>query len=110
MPEKRVSKNIKQLVYFNYYKDKSAKEIADMSSLKIITVYNIISRAEKEGRLDLKGPTVRPKQVTQRVERKIITTVYDNPQSTTRGLVLLVEKDFWLHASHETLRNVLQKH
>ena len=37
---KQVSKNIMQLVYFNYYKGKSAKEIADMFSLKIRTVYN----------------------------------------------------------------------
>ena len=55
-------KYIISLVYFNYYKGKSAKEIADVFSLKIITVYtsNIISRAEKEGRLDLKGSTGRP--------------------------------------------------
>ena len=110
MPGKRVSKNIIQLVYFNYYKGKSAKEIADMFSLKIRTVYNIISRAEKEGRLDLKGSTGRPKKVTQRVERKIIKTVYDSPQSSTRGLALQVEKDLGLRVSHETIRNVLEKH
>ena len=54
MPGKRVSKNIilVQLVYLNYYNGKSAKEITDMFSLKIRTVYNIIPRDEKEGRLD----------------------------------------------------------
>ena len=57
------------------------KEIADMFSLKIRTVNNIISRAEKEGRLDLKGSSSRPKKVTQRDERKIIKTVYDSPQA-----------------------------
>ena len=68
MAGKQVSKNIIQLVYFNYYKGKPVKEISDMFSLKITTVYNIIHRAEKEGRLDLKGSTVsRPKKVTQRV-------------------------------------------
>ena len=56
MSGKRVSKNI-QLVYFNYYKGKSAKEIADMFSLKIKTVNNIISRTENERQLDLKGST-----------------------------------------------------
>ena len=50
------------LVNFNYYKGKSAKEIADIFSLKIRTVYNIIPRAEKEGRLDLKGSTIKPKR------------------------------------------------
>ena len=34
LPGKRVSKNITQLVYFNYYKGKSAKEIAVL--LKIL--------------------------------------------------------------------------
>ena len=59
MPGKRVSKNIIELVYFDYYKGKSAKEIADMWDM------NIISRAEKEGRLDLKGFTGRPKKESQ---------------------------------------------
>ena len=77
MSEKRVSNNIKQLIYFNYYKGKSAKEIAGMFSLKIRTLYNIISQAKKEGRLDVKGSTRRPKKVTQRVNRKIMKTVYE---------------------------------
>ena len=33
-----------------------------MFSLKIRTVYNIISRAEKDGQLDLKGSTDKPKK------------------------------------------------
>ena len=53
MPGKRNSKNIIELVYLNYNKGKSTKEIADMFSLKIRTVYNVISRAEKEGRLKM---------------------------------------------------------
>ena len=65
LPEKRVSKNIIQMMYFNYCKGKSAKEIAVMFSLKIRTVYNIISRVEKEGRLDLKVSTGRPKKGTE---------------------------------------------
>ena len=48
MPGRRVSINIIQLAYFNYYKDKSAKEVADIFSLKFKNVYNIISRAEKK--------------------------------------------------------------
>ena len=107
MPGKRVSKNIIQLVYFNYYKGKSAKENVDMFSLKMRTVYN---KTEKEGRLDIKGSTGRPKKMTQRVERKINKTVYDSQQSCTRGLALQVEKDLVLHISHETIRNVLEKH
>ena len=81
-----------------------------MFSLKIRTVYNIISSGEKEGRLDLKRSTGDLKKVTQQVERKIIRTVYDNPQSSMRGLALQLEKDFGLRDSRETIRNVLQKH
>ena len=81
-----------------------------MFSMKIRTLYNIITRAEKEGRLDLKGSTGKPKKVMQRVARKIIKTVYDSPQYRTRGLALQVEKDLGLSVSHETIRNVLEKH
>ena len=48
-----------------------------MFSLNISIVYIIVSCAEKEGRLDLKGST----------GSKIIKTVYNSPQSSTRGLV-----------------------
>ena len=64
---KWVSKNIIQLVYFNYYRGKSVMVIADMLQIRTI-LYNIISCVEKEGRPDLKGSTGRPKNVKQRVE------------------------------------------
>ena len=94
---------------FNYYKGKSVKEFADMFFLKTRSVYNIISQAEKE-ELDLKGSTIRPTKVMQRVERKITKTVYDSPQSCTRGLTLQVEKDIGLRVFHEIIRNILEKH
>ena len=74
------------------------------------TVYNIVSRAEKEERLDWKGSTGRPKKVTQRVESKVIKTVWDSPQSSARVLALQVKYDSGLLVSHETIRNVLEKH
>ena len=64
---------------------------------------------KKKGRLDLKGSAGRPKKVTQRVERKIIKTVYDSQQSSTRGSDLQVEKDLGLRVYHEIIRNVLEK-
>ena len=110
MPEKRVLKNIIQLVYFSYNKGISAKGIAEMFSLKIGTVYNIISHAEKEGRLNLKGSTGRSKKVAQRIERKMIKTVYDSLQFSTRRLALQVfPLDFRLRVAHETIGNVLKK-
>ena len=104
MPVNRVSKNIVQLADFNYYKGKFEK------SLNFRTVFNIIFHAEKERWLDLKGSTCRPKKSTQRVERKIIKTVYDSPQSSTRRLALQVEKDLELRGAQEAIRNVLEKH
>ena len=71
---------------------------------------NIISCAEKELRQDLKGSTGRPKKLTQRVKRNIINTVYDSPQSSTRELALQVEKDLGSCVSHETIRNLLERH
>ena len=43
--------------------------------------------------------------MTHRVERKIIRTVYDNPQSSMRELALQVEKDFGLRVSHNTIED-----
>jgi len=40
-------------VYYNYYRGKPAKELADMFKLKQRTVYNIINRAEKETVLEV---------------------------------------------------------
>ena len=45
------------------------------------------------------------KKVALRVERKITRTVYDSPQSSTRGLAIQVEK---VSGLRETIRNVLQ--
>ena len=53
---------------------------------------NIIGQGNHQNvlpeRLDLKG---RLKKFTQRVKRKIIRTVYDSPQSSTRRLVLPIK-------------------
>ena len=112
MPGKRVSKTIIQFNYFNYYKGEHICEgnlliCSPWKSELYIISYPI---AEKEGRLDIKGSTGRPNNVTQRVESKMIKTVYDSPQSSTRGLAFQVEKNLGLRSSHDTIRNVLEKH
>ena len=95
MPGKQVATNIKQLIYFNYHKGKSAKEIADMFSWKRKTT--MLKRI------------YRLKKVTQRVERKITEkTVCDSPQSNTGGLALQVKKYSGLRVSHETIRNIFE--
>ena len=109
------TKNVRKTGFKKYYtielfQLKSAKKIADIFSLNIGTIseYYIIYRAEKEGWLNLQGSTGRPKKMTQRVERKIIKSVYDSPQSSTRGLALQVEKDlgFPMKPSEMFLKNI----
>lgn len=106
MPGKRVDQNIIQLVYFNHYKGKTAKEIAKMFSLKLRTVYNIINRAENEERLEMRQTTGRPKNLTRTDENKIIKTVYNNPQRSTRSLAQEMKNDCGVTVSHETVRKV----
>ena len=52
---------------FQAFESNKPTHILDHSDFKIRTVYNIISRAEKEGRLDLNGSKDRPKKVMQRL-------------------------------------------
>ena len=79
-----------------------------MFPLKIRTVKNIISRAEIEGRVDLKGSTARPKKLTLRVERKIIKTVYDRQSAIQYEKISFSSGKSCV--SHEIIRYVLEKH
>lgn len=42
----RTDKNVIQPVYYNYRKDKSAKELGEMFPLQVRTVYNVVNIAE----------------------------------------------------------------
>ena len=53
----------------------------------------------------IKGSTGRSKKITHQTERKIIETVYDSQQSSTRGLALQ-----GLRVSYENIRNVIENH
>lgn len=108
MPGKRTYDNIIQLVYFNYYKGKSAKDLAEMFSLKLSTVYNIINRAKNEDRLELKQSPGRPKKLNRREENKIIKTIYNNPYASTRSIARDLKNDCRVDVSHETVRKVLK--
>ena len=70
------------------------------------TIRKVLENHKYSSASDQIRATGRPK----RVERKIMKTVYDNPQSSTRGLALQVEKDLGLRVSHETIRKVLENH
>lgn len=44
MPGKRVDGNLIQLVWFNYYKGKTAKELSKMFDIKLSTIYKLFIR------------------------------------------------------------------
>lgn len=110
MPGSRTLDNIIQLVYFHYCKGKTAKELAEMFSVKLRTVYNIINRAEKEDRIHLRCSQGRPNKLTPREVRKIIRKIDENPYTSTRSLAVELEKDCGVQISHETVRKVLLEH
>ena len=110
MPGKRTDKNIIQLIYYNFHKGKSAKQLAEMFRVQLRTVYNIINRAEKEERLELKNSTGRKQKVLRRHEKIIIRSVDNNPHMSTRMLAKQLKNDCNLNVSHETVRKVLLKH
>lgn len=108
MPGKRVDENLIQLVYFNYYKGKTAKELSEMFDIKLRTIYNIICRAEKENRLHHNNSMGRPPKLTKREQSKLLRTVNDAPLTTLREMTLMVKNDSHKDVSHETVRKVLK--
>nr|AAA88882.1 Tc1-like transposase [Drosophila virilis]CAA89219.1 Tc1-like transposase [Drosophila virilis] len=110
MPGQRINENVIQLVYFHYHKGKCAKELAEMFSIKLRTIYNIINRAEKENRLELKHSGGRPAKLSRRDHSKILKQINENPQTSLRQLALDLKNDCNKTVSHETVRKVLKMH
>jgi len=110
MPGKRVDENLIQLVYYNYYNNKTAKELSTMFDIKLRTIYNIINRAEIQNRLHLNNSPGRPPKLTRRDHSKILKNINNNPQTTLRQLALDLKNDCNKTVSHETIRKVLNTH
>jgi len=110
MPGKRVDENLIQLVYYNYYNNKTAKELSTMFDIKLRTIYNIINRAEKQNRLHLNNSPGRPPKLTRRDHSKILKNINNNPQTTLRQLALDLKNDCNKTVSHKTIRKVLNTH
>lgn len=109
MPGNRTDNKVIELVYFNYYDGKSPKEIAQMLSVKLRTVYNIINRAEKENRLELRNSGGRPRKLSRRDESEILRAVIEKPQISLRQLATDIKTNCNKQVSHETIRQVLHK-
>lgn len=109
MPGKGVKDDVIQLVYYNYYKGKNAAQLSEMFNIKLRTIYNIINRAEKEGRLELKTSNGRPKKLSEREERTIIKKINETPKKTLRRLVTEMENECEVKVCSETIRKTLLK-
>ncbi|XP_037952111.1 uncharacterized protein LOC119682687 [Teleopsis dalmanni] len=109
MPGKRVSFNIVQMVYYNYYDGKTISELSEMFCLSRQTIYNIIKRAEDEGRLQPNEVTGRPRKLSDRNIRSLLRKVDENPRISIRTLAHELKEESGVTVSHETMRQVLKK-
>lgn len=109
MPGKKLSFDVIQLIYYNHQLGKSVKELSEMFSVTRKTIYNVINRAENEGRLEPKrGGGPKPK-ITERAERLLIRKINRNPQISTRTLARELEEECGVVVSHETVRQAILK-
>lgn len=107
MPGKRLPYNIIQLIYYNRQLEKSAEELSEMFSVSRRTIYNVINRAEKEGRLELKQRGGRKNKINKRAERLITRKVSQNPNISTRSLAAELKEELGVVVCHETVRQTL---
>lgn len=109
MPGKRLSYNIIQLIYYNRQLGRSADELSEMFSVSRRTVYNVINRAEKENRLELKQGGGRKNKISPRAERFILRKLAQNPKMSTRELATELEEELGVIVCHETVRQTIMK-
>lgn len=110
MPGKRLTYDVIQLIYYNHQLGASAQELSERFLVSRRTIYNVLHRAEKEGRLELKrggGPT--PK-INTRTERLLLRKVDQNPKMSIRELAKELAEECDVVVSHETIRQTLLKH
>lgn len=109
MPGKRLSFEVVQLIFYNRQLGKSVPELSEMFSVTRRTVYNVLNRAEKEGRLEPKrGGGPKPK-ISKRGERFLIRRLIENPQISTRTLAHELEEECNIVVSHETVRQAIMR-
>lgn len=109
MPGKRLSFEVIQLIYNNYELGKNVQELSEMFSVTRRTIYNVINRAENEGRLELKRGDGPVPKINKRVERIMLRKINTNPQISTRKLAKELLEECDIVVSHETVRQTLIK-
>lgn len=106
MPGKRLSFDVVQLIYYNHQLGKSVADMVEMFSVSRKTIYNVLSRAKNEGRLETKSGGGRKRKIDRRADRVIMRKDNPNPQISVRTLA----KELDLVVSHETVRQVILRH
>nr|pir transposase - fruit fly (Drosophila melanogaster) transposon element S [Drosophila melanogaster] len=110
MPGKRLAFEVTQLIYYNHQLGKSIPELVEIFSVSRKTVYNILNRAEKEGRLEPKSGGGCKTKINKRVDRLIMRKAIANPRISVRSLAQDIREECHLTVSHETVRQVILRH
>lgn len=110
MPGKRLSFDVVQLIFYNRQLGKSVPELVEMFSVSRKTIYNVLSRAENEGRLEAKGVGGRKKKISDRASRLMMRKIKSNPQISTRTLAKELKEECGVDVSHETIRQAILRH
>lgn len=92
MPGKKLTFEVNQLIYYNHQLGKSASELAEMFSVSRKTIYNVLHRAENEGRLEPKSGGGRKLKIGKHVDRVIMRKLDRNPQISVRPLLRSLKK------------------
>lgn len=110
MPGKRLSFELVQLIYYNHQLGKSVQELSQMFSVTRKTIYNVLNRAENEGRLEPKHGGGRKSKINERVQRIMIRKIDQNPRISVRTLAKELKEECGIVVSHETVRQVILRH
>ncbi|XP_011195277.2 uncharacterized protein LOC105220534 isoform X1 [Zeugodacus cucurbitae] len=110
MPGKRVTLEMAQQLYYNYKLGKNIKELSEMFSVSQKTVYNVINRAENEGRLEAKRGTGPKPKISDTTQRLMARKLDQNPTISIRALMRELNEERNMHLSHETVRQAMRRH
>lgn len=100
----------RQLVIFNYSKGMSGDKIASTLNLSRSTVYDIISRFNKENRIESIRQPGRPEKLSLTDKRYIIRSIKKNPKLSAPALTAELNARNDEKVCAETVRTVIKSH
>lgn len=98
----------RQLVIFHHEAGKSVKEITSTLQMSRATVYRIITRFQKEDRIDFIKPSGRPAKLSATDQRFIVRSVAKNPKISAPKIATQLCASSGTTISAQTVRRVLK--